>query len=115
MTEDTETMYIVGYPTGNRRERILALANTAKHALFGGGCPMLSDDALIRAALAIDRMRGSSLAEVAVVNIAAFFSPEHDHEQSAETRELLATPLCDPAAMLAQAVANNARLLLEQG
>jgi hypothetical protein len=111
MSDDTKSTSVSGYPTGTRRERVLALANGAKHALFGGGCPMLTDDALIRAALAIDRMRGGELAEVAVVNIAAIFSPEHDEQQSAETRELLATKLCCPWDDLAAAVANNREIL----
>ncbi len=108
---DLKSMSAIGYPTGTRRERVLALANGAKHALFGGGCEMLRDDLLIRAALALDRAREGDLAEVAVVNIAVLFSPEADVQLSDETRELLATPLCRPWDGLADAVANNRRLL----
>lgn len=111
MTDDTKTLSVIGYPTGTRRERVLALANGAKQALFGGGCPMLTDDALIRAALAIDRMREGDIAETAVVGIAVMFSPEVDATHGAETRALLATPLCEPWTALAEAVANNRRIL----
>jgi hypothetical protein len=111
MTDDTKSMSVVGYPTGIWRERVLALANGAKHALYGSGSPMLSDDKLIRAALALDRMREGNIAESAVVGIAVLFSPETDAQQSPETRELLATPLCRPWDDLANAVENNRRLL----
>lgn len=55
MTDKTIT--VTDYPEGTRRERVLALANGAKHALFGGGCSPLPDATLLRAALALDRMR----------------------------------------------------------
>lgn len=110
MTDKTIT--VTDYPEGTRRERVLALANGAKHALFGGGCSPLPDATLLRAALALDRMR-TELPETAVVGVASMFTPENDAEQHEETRALLAERLCDPAAALAAAVNMNRRLLGE--
>ena len=106
-----KTITIDDYPTGTRRERVLALANGAKHALFFGGCPMLPDETLLRAALALDWLLDPPLPEVAVVSIASMFAPENDRDQSEETRSLLAERLCDPSAALAEAVNTNRRLL----
>lgn len=106
-----KTITISDYPEGTRRERVLALANGAKHALFGGGCPPLPDELLLRASVALDRLRDPPLPEVAVASIASMFMPENDPEQSDETRALLAERLCDPAAALVAAVNQNRRLL----
>lgn len=105
-----KTVTVTDYPFGTREQRILALANKAKHALFGGGCEPIADDVLIRAALAFDRLRQNELASTAIAGIAVMFSPALDADQSEETRRLLVTPLCDPAAAMAEAIANNRRL-----
>lgn len=105
-----KTIIILDYPEGTRRERVLALANGAKHALFGGGCEPLPDATLLRAALALDIMH-SHFTEIAVVHVASMFTPDLDSERLSEIRALLAERLCDPAAALADAVNQNRRLL----
>lgn len=104
---------LLGYPIDleNPAERVLWLTNGAKHALVGGGCPMLADEVLLRASLALEELRDTMAAGSAVASIAIAFAPSHDDGPRRELLAALAERVCDPWASLAAAVANNRRLL----
>lgn len=103
-----------GYPSHEpmHSKRVVWLADGAKQALFGGGCPPLADDLLLRAAIALDSMPREIDACQATLTLARIFAP--GLELQAERDALLtslASQLCDPMAELARACATNQRLL----
>lgn len=124
---------LIGYPVHDgKNERVVALADGAKQALFGGGCPPLPDDLLLRAAIALDSMPREIDACQATLTLARNFAPslecyccrESDGacllgtttcgKLQAERDALLvslASRLHDPVAELARACENNRRLM----
>ena len=112
---------ITNAPAGAWRDRVLHMANAAKHAAWASGSPIPPDDVLIRAAMAVDLLitlsngpgidgSGGQPADLAVVLTAAQFMPT-ESDESRERVELLSVPLDDPWRELAAACATNRRLL----